>query len=85
MPDDHPNDVPKEPEVLGRGSRMFQIYEDDLAELEHTLPELMEASFHLFAGESKNRFHRQWSRVRDIISNVRWNYGPPDSVEIIPT
>lgn len=66
--------------MTGESTRLFQIREDDLAALEHTLPDLLErACAHL-----DNRQRVQWSRVRDIIANVRWNYGPPGAVEIIP-
>lgn len=26
---------------------------------------------------------KQWERVKEILSNVRWNYGPPSQVEEI--
>lgn len=60
--------------------RMFQINEDDLADLERTLPAFMDSMMpHL------TPLHRtQWRRVQAILSRVRWNYGPPTDVEVIP-
>jgi hypothetical protein len=60
-------------------SRLFQIYEDDLAELERVLPELLEGLRCPF----DNRQKVQVRRVQSILSNVRWNYGPPECVETI--
>lgn len=61
-------------------SQIFQIYEEDLADLEHTLPQLADASMpHL-----TNRQRVQWRRVQEILSRVRWNYGPPTHVEADP-
>ena len=65
-----------------RGIRLYQITEDDLAELERVLPELLEPAVYVPAAPVRAR--KQFSRVKDIISNVRWNYGPPSEVEIIP-
>lgn len=59
--------------------RLFQIYEDDLAELERILPDIeSHLMLHLDA-----RQRTQLRRVKDILSNVRWNYGPHDNVEIV--
>ncbi len=60
-------------------SRLYQIYEDDLAELERTLPQLADA----MTPSLDNRLRVQWRRVQTILSNVRWNYGPPTDVEVI--
>lgn len=51
--------------------KLFQIYEADLVELEHTLPELLGSMDTL-----TNRQRVQWRRVREIVTNIRWNYGP---------
>lgn len=61
-------------------SHMFQIYEDDLAELERLLPQLCDALFPTMNGRTKVHLRR----CKTILSNVRWNYGPPDEVHIIP-
>jgi hypothetical protein len=59
---------------------MFQIYETDLAKLESAMPRLMDA-----AGVALNRPDVQvlFDEVKEILSNVRWNYGPPQNVETI--
>ena len=60
-------------------SKLFDIYEDDLAELERTLPQLGNAlTQHL-----TNRLRMQLRRCQTILSNVRWNYGPPTQVKIV--
>ncbi len=61
-------------------ARLFQIYEDDLAELERTLPQLADALMPVL----DNRLRVQLRRCKEIVSMVRWNYGPPGEVEIIP-
>lgn len=60
---------------------LLQIHEDDLAELEKTLPQLGEA----LESALTNRVKTQLRRCKLILSNVRWNYGPPSEVERIPT
>ena len=59
--------------------RLFQINERDLAELEHTLPMLLDSMYEQLDGRTRT----QWRRVIQIIGNVRWNYGPPMEVERI--
>ncbi len=61
-------------------SRLFQVYESDLQMLEHALPRLHEA-----LGESVNKPEVQvlLQEVKEIISNVRWNYGPHTDVKRI--
>lgn len=65
--------------------KLFQINEDDLAELEHTLPNILNAMYPMFSKDNgeNNRLRTQWRRVREIVANVRWNYGPPEEVEVI--
>lgn len=60
--------------------KMFQINENDLGELEHTLPQLSEALMPIM----NNRLRVQLRRIQTTLSNVRWNYGPPTDVEVIP-
>lgn len=65
--------------------KLFQINEDDLARLEHVLPELADHMMMLMANpEAAPRLRKQWREVQEILSNVRWNYGPPRDVTIIP-
>lgn len=63
-----------------RGVRRYQISADDLAELERTLPEIADRLY----PSMDNRLRVQLRRVQTILSNVRWNYGPPSEVEVIP-
>lgn len=58
-------------------SKLFQMYEDDLQELEKSLPEIAEA----ITPHLTPRLKTQIRRVQRILSNVRWNYGPPTHVE----
>ena len=60
--------------------RLHQINENDLAELERTVPQIADALMpHL-----DNRLRVQLRRVQTILSSVRWNYGPPTDVQVIP-
>jgi len=56
------------------------MHEEDLAELEKTLPQLAEALTPVLT----NRLRVQLRRCQSIISQVRWNYGPPSEVKMIP-
>lgn len=56
------------------------INEDDLGELERVIPQLAEAA----TPSLNNRLRVQLRRCKTILSNVRWEYGPPCEVEIIP-
>jgi len=60
--------------------KFFHIYEEDLAKLEVALPQLMEA-----AGLALNRPDVQvmFDEVKTIVSNVRWDYGPPSEVFVV--
>ncbi len=64
---------------IGAMSKLFQIHEDDLAELERTLPQFSDA----LMLNLTSRLRTQLRRCQTILSNVRWNYGPPTDVEII--
>lgn len=57
--------------------RYFQVSEDDLAELERTLPDLMSSTVMSLT----NRQRVQFRRCQRILTNVRWNYGPPEVIE----
>jgi hypothetical protein len=61
-------------------SKLFQIYEEDLAELEHILPQLAERLMTAL----DNPLRVKIRRVQTILTNVRWNYGPPTDVDVIP-
>lgn len=62
------------------GSKLFQIREEDLGELERVLPQLAESMITVMS--NRDRVHLR--RLQTIVSNVRWNYGPPTNVEVIP-
>ncbi len=66
-------------------TKLFQISEDDLATLEHILPEIMDATAFSNRGDkllgNDLRLRKQWRDVRRIIADIRWNYGPYDKVE----
>lgn len=80
MSTDEQNDTPMDDgHVHERGHRMFQIYESDLAELEKIIPAMSDGQM----GNWTPRERTQLRRVKDILSNVRWNYGPHTKVERI--
>lgn len=55
-------------------TKLYQIPEDDLATLESELPRIMEASPDA-CNDPLNR--KRWEMVKSILSNIRWDYGPP--------
>lgn len=59
--------------------RQFQINEEDLAELERLVPELMDCIMEAF---NDNGTRVRARKVKGILSDVRWNYGPPQEVHI---
>jgi hypothetical protein len=62
--------------------KSYRISEDDLAELERLLPELCwQMAPVLENPEAAGRVRTQLRRCKTIISNVRWDYGPPEEVE----
>lgn len=64
--------------------QLFQINEDDLTALEHTLPLLQDALMPAMSDKRiAPRLQVQLTRVKAILSNIRWNYGPPLQVKII--
>lgn len=67
---------------MAGGSKLFHVYEDDLAELERILPDILSnpsLEIHFAA-----RQRTQVRRVKDILSNIRWDYGPHENIEEIP-
>lgn len=76
-------------EVPAKGTHMLRIYPDDLAELERILPGIFDI---VMVDTAKGRcmesrgpeLRTKWRKVQTILSNVRWDYGPPSEVEIIP-
>lgn len=72
------SDQPSLPPV--GSTRLFQIQEEDLAELERIIPNLQDA---LMASWSTPV--RKWlEKAKRILSDVRWSYGPFTKVETLP-
>jgi hypothetical protein len=69
-----------EEQVPSRGTPLFQINENDLATLEHVLPELLMRMYPYLDARTKS----QWRKVQQVLVDVRWNYGPPLEVHVIP-
>lgn len=61
-------------------AKLFQVYEEDLSELEQILPQLAQA----LTSTLDNRLRMKLRRCQTILSNVRWDYGPPTNVESLP-
>jgi hypothetical protein len=61
-------------------TRLYQITEEDLGELERTLPQICEDLMANLDG----RLRTQFRRCQTILSQVRWRYGPASEVERIP-
>lgn len=60
-------------------SKLFQIHEDDLCDMERILPLMSDAMLpHLTP-----RLKTQIRRIQKILSDVRWSYGPPSHVETV--
>lgn len=62
-------------------TRGLMIVEDDLADLEKILPQWFDR---LYREEMTNQERTQMRRVQKILSDIRWNYGPPSDITIIP-
>ncbi|QDT52427.1 hypothetical protein Pan44_04380 [Caulifigura coniformis] len=61
-------------------SRLYKITDEDLAELEKTLPKLSESlMIHLTPS-----LRTSLRRCKNILSDVRWHYGPAEQVQSIP-
>jgi hypothetical protein len=62
--------------------KLYQINADDLTALEELLPE-----FCCMLGEKLNdtAIRMKFRRAKEILANVRWDYGPPSEVQVMPT
>lgn len=67
---------------MGTSVKLYQITEDDLAMLESEMPRLMDSNLPT-CNDPMTR--KRWQAVKEILSNVRWNYGPPQEVEQLPS
>ena len=54
--------------------RLFQINEDDLRTLETALPQICDL---MFERACEPKAQALLLELKEIVSNVRWNYGPP--------
>jgi hypothetical protein len=61
-------------------SKLYQITEPDLADLEQTLPQLADA----LTLSLDNAMRIKIRRVQAILSRVRWSYGPWTEVGTVP-
>lgn len=62
--------------------KLFQIYEPDLQKLEAALPRIMDA---VGVRVSEPALMVLFEEVKGVLSDVRWNYGPPSEVQVIRT
>jgi hypothetical protein len=63
-------------------SRLFRIHEEDLESLERILPE---ACSRLSVSKKHDpSFYDAMLMVKQILSNVRWDYGPPLEAKEFP-
>jgi hypothetical protein len=69
-----------EPDIPSRGTPLHQINDADLGELERVLPQIVDRLY----DRMDNRLRTQIRTVQRILSDVRWNYGPPHNVHVIP-
>jgi len=53
-------------------SKLYQIYEHDLAILESELPRLLERP-----NCDDVIVRKRWEAIKKIICDIRWDYGPP--------
>lgn len=84
MSDDTPTPgtpgTPGTPLRVPPSSKLFQIYEDDLAVLEREVPNLVDLLYEHMDNQLRTRIRR----LQRVITDVRWNYGPPDEVITFP-
>lgn len=68
-------------ETTGPSSRLFQINEEDLAELERILPVMYDrAAIQM----QDTRSRKMVEKVMRIVQSVRWNYAPWTNIETLP-
>lgn len=63
-------------------SKLFQIYEEDLCDLERITSDVCD-TLTVQIAESP-RLSTQFRRLKQILSDVRWNYGPHERSERLP-
>lgn len=72
------DDAPREELPVPIGTPLFHITQDGLETLERLLPDLMWKSL---PGNWSTEQRVKWGKVQKILSDVRWNGGPPQQVE----
>lgn len=63
---------------------LFRVTEDDLATLEHVLPQIARDLCTALTTPAAPRIRKQLRQVQEIVTNIRWDYGPPTEVTTIP-
>lgn len=62
--------------------KRFHVTEDDLCDLERMLPQLCE--FATLRPDARPMFRVMTRRLQQIMTNIRWDYGPSGEVHVIP-
>jgi len=62
--------------------KLYQITESDLEALERALPLVYEIAS-TNSGERLAALNTQMRAIKQVLSNVRWNYGPHGQIENI--
>lgn len=78
LPPDVP--APRDELPIPHGTPLHQITEDDLVELERVMPILCDRLQFSHEGRIHPELRLKVRRVKDILSNVRWNYQPYSEV-----
>lgn len=60
--------------------KYFQISTDDLALLENDIPAICDRQMSTLTKADKAAIRR----IQQVLTRVRWNYGPPQYVETLP-
>ncbi len=67
-------------QFAGGMTHLFHIYPDDLETLERIVPKMAD----MLMPQMDNALRTQLRQVQHVLSQVRWNYGPPTDIETIP-
>lgn len=62
-------------------TKLFSITEHDLIELERIIPDVVMMHMQIC---NHTRTRVMLKKVKEILSNIRWDYGPPLEVGTIP-
>lgn len=61
-------------------SKLYRVSEEDLVELERIIPEMCDRHIETLTNAHRTKIRR----LQTILSNVRWDYGPPTNVTSFP-